>query len=52
MFLFVIKVFVYYSAGGKFFFPFFVAKVVIYPEFSNALSETLRTYTFYVIVVK
>ena len=45
MFLFVIKISVYYSPGGKFFTPFFVIKLVIYPGFSNALSETLRTYT-------
>ena len=45
MFLFVIKISVYYSPGGKFFTSFFVIKLVIYPGFSNALYETLRTYT-------
>ena len=48
MFLFVINTFVHYSPGGKFFTPFIVVKLVIYPGFSNALSETLRTYTFLV----
>ena len=53
MFLFVIKIFIYYSPGGKFFTPFFVksqVKLVIYPGFSNPLSETLRTYIFLVMV--
>ena len=51
MFLFVIKISIYLNPGGKFFTPSFVVKLVIYPEFSNALSETLRTYTFLVIIV-
>ena len=46
MFLFIVKIFVYCSTGGKFFTLFFKVKLVIYPGFSNALSETLRTYTF------
>ena len=46
MFLFVIKISVYYSPGGKFFTPFFVRKLLLYRGFSYALSETLRTYTF------
>ena len=50
MFLFIIQISVYYSPGGKFFTPFFVMKLVINPRFSNALSETLRTYTFLVMV--
>ena len=50
MFLFVIKTSVYYSPGGKFFTSFFVIKLVMYPGFSNALSETLRTYTFLVMI--
>ena len=48
IFLFVIKIFVNHSPGCKFFTPFFMVKLVIYPEFSNTLSETLRTYTFLV----
>ena len=48
MFLFVIKIFVDYSPGGKFLTPFFVAKSVIYPGLSNAFSEALRKYTFLV----
>ena len=51
MFLFVIKISIYLNPGGKFFTPFFVVKLVIYPEFSNALSETLRTYTILVMVI-
>ena len=51
MFLFVIKISVYYSPGGKVFTPFFVVKLVIYPGFSNTLSEALRTYTFLVMVL-
>ena len=50
MFLFLIQISVYYSPGGKFFTPFFVIKLVINPRFNNALSETLRTYTFLVMV--
>ena len=60
MFLFVIKHYVYYSPGGKFFTAFFVKitrkigtilvlKLVLYPGFINTLSETLRTYTFLVM---
>ena len=49
MFLFVIKTFDNYSLGGKFFKLFFVIKLVIYPGFSNDLSETLRAYTFLVM---
>ena len=30
--------------------PFFVVKLVIYPGFSNAVCETLRIYTFLVMV--
>ena len=51
MFSFVIKIFVYYSPDDKFFSPFFVVKLVIYPGFSNVLSETLRIYTFVVMVI-
>ena len=52
MFLLVIKISIYLNPGGKFFTPFFVVKLVIYPEFSNALSsKTLRTYTFLVMVI-
>ena len=50
MLLFVIKTSIYYSPGGKIFTPFFVEKLIIYPGFSNALSETLRTHTFLVMV--
>ena len=48
MYLFVINISVYYRPGGKFFTPFFVVKLVVYSRFSNALSETLWTYTFLV----
>ena len=50
MFLFVIKMSVYYSPGGKFFTPFFMIKLVIHPGFSIVLSETLWTYTFLLMV--
>ena len=50
MFLFVIKISVYYSPGGKFSTPFFVIKLVIHPGFSNVLSETLWTYIFLLMV--
>ena len=45
MSLFALKISIYYSPGGN-----FVVKLVIYPGFSNVLSETLRTYTFLVMV--
>ena len=51
MFLYVIKISIYYSPGGRFSTPFFVVKLVMYPGFSNALSETLRTYAFLVMVI-
>ena len=45
MLLFVIKIFAYYSPGGKFLTLFFLVKLLIYPGFGNALSKSLRTYT-------
>ena len=50
MFLFVIKISVYYSPVDKFLTPFFVIKLVIHAGFSNSLCETLRTYTFLVML--
>ena len=46
--------YVYYSPGGKFFTPFFAmvaSKIGTYTGFSNALSETLRTFLVMVFIV-
>ena len=51
MFLFVIEISIYYSPGGKFFTPFFLIKLAIYPGFSNAQLETIWKYTFLVMVI-
>ena len=54
MFLFVIKKYVYYSPGGKFFTPVFgkiTSKIGIIPAFSNTLPETLRTFLVVIFIV-